>query len=97
MLRVNLAAGPVMGQLTCVPSDPDESRAGLRGPQHFECLLGEPIDPVMRTFGEGAAAAVRIVVVLGLARLARGSRGEAADANLDVKPKPEHERLLERD
>ena len=39
MLRVNFAAGPVMGQLACVPSDPDESRAGLRGPLHLGCLL----------------------------------------------------------
>ena len=95
MLHVNLAVGPVMGQLNCVPSDPDESRAGLWGPQCIECLLGGPIDPAARTSGEGAATAVRIVYVSGLARLVRGSRGEAADTNLDVKPKPEHERLLE--
>ena len=94
---MSLATGPVMGQLTCLPFDPDESRAGLWGPQRLECLLGDPIDPAMRTSGEGAATTVQNVDVLGLARLARGSRGEAADANLDAKPKPEHERLLERD
>ena len=87
MLHVSLATGPVMGQLTCLPFDPDESRAGLRGPQHFECLLGEPIDPVMRTSREGGAIAAWIVDVLGLARLARGSRGEAADANFGRKAK----------
>ena len=86
-----------MGQLTCLPFDPDESRAGLWGPQCLECLLGNPINPAMRTYGEGALTAVRIGDVLGLARLARGSRGEVADANLDAKPKSEHEGLLERD
>ena len=86
-----------MGQLTCLPLDHDESREGLWGPQRLECLLGGPIDPAVRTSGEGAATAVRTVDVPGLAQLARGSRGEAADANLDVKMKLEHERLLERD
>ena len=74
-----------MGQLTCFPFDPDESRAGLWGPQRLQCLLGEPIDPAMRTSEKGAVTAVRIVDVLGLARLARGSRGEAADANFGRK------------
>ena len=95
MLRVSLATGPAVGQLTCLPPDLDESRVGLWGPRRLECLLDGPIDPAVRTSGESAAAAVQIVYVPGLARLARGSRGEAADANLDVKPKPEHERLLE--
>ena len=85
MLRVSLAAGPVMGRLTCLPFGPDKSRAGLRGPQSIECLLGEPIDHVMRTSGECAATAVRIVGVLDLVRLARGSRGKAADTNFGRK------------
>ena len=72
MLRVSLATSPVMGQLTYLSFDPNESRAGLRGPQHFECLWYEPIDPMMTTSGEGATTAVRIVDVLVLARLARG-------------------------
>ena len=91
--RVSLATGPAMGQLTCLPLDPDGSRAGLWGPRRLECLLDGPIDPAVRISGEGAATAVRIVDVFGLARLARGLRGEAANANLDVKPKSEHERL----
>ena len=86
-----------MGQLSYLPFDPDESRAVMWGPQRLEYLLGDSIDIVMRTSGECAATAVWIVDVLGLAWLARGSRGEAADTNLDAKPKPKHERLLERD
>ena len=89
------ATSLAMGQLTCLPFGPNESRAGLWGPQRHVCLLVESIDPTVRTSGEGAATAVRIIDVPGLAQLTRGSRGEAGDANLDVKPKPEHERLLE--
>ena len=74
--------------------DSDGSRASLRGPQCLECLLGEPIDPAMRTSGEGATTAVRIVDVLGPARLARGRQLTLA---LDAKPKSEREKLLERD
>ena len=86
-----------MGQLTCLPPDPDESQAGLWGLLRLECLLVDPIDPAMRTSGEGAATGVWIVDVLGLAQLARGSRGGQPMLTLDAKPKPERERLLERD
>ena len=82
---MSLATGPVTGQLTCLPFDPDESRVDLWGPQRLECLLGEPIDPAMRTSGEGVATAVQIIDVLGPAWLARGLRGEAADANFGRK------------
>ena len=38
-LHVSLATVSVMGQQTCLPFDPDESRAGLRGPLHLGHLL----------------------------------------------------------
>ena len=82
---MSLATGLAMGQLTCLPPDPDESQAGLWGLLRLDCLLNGPVDPAVRTSGEGVATAVQIVDVPGLAQLTRGSQGDAADTNLDVR------------